>query len=124
MEEANEFLQTYIVAHNKRFAKVPKLPGNAHVRLTENEKQLLDRTFTIQSTRTISKQLTISFQKSLYLIKNQPRPRRMIGKKVTVSESSHSEVKLYFGDTVLEYDMIKNYDFQEKVMGVRQMHEF
>jgi IS30 family transposase len=124
MEEANEFLQTYMVAHNKRFGKVPKLTGNAHVPLTEKETQSLDRTFTIQSIRTISKQLTISFKKSLYLIKNQRHPRRMVGKQVRVSESSNGEIKLYFGDTVLEYDMIKNYDFQEKVMGVRQMHEF
>lgn len=124
MKEANEFLRTYIVAHNKRFGKVPKLIGNAHLPLTEKETQSLDRTFTIQSIRTISKQLTISFKKSLFLIKNQHHPRRMIGKQVAVSESSNGEIKLYYGDTILEYEMIKNYDFQEKVMGVRQMHEF
>lgn len=124
MDEGNEFLCTYLVAHNKRFGKVPKLTGNAHTPLTDNEILSLDRTFSIQSTRKISKQLTISFKKSLFMIKNQRHPRSMIGKSITVSESSNGEIKLYYGDNVLEYDIIRKYDFQERSMGIRQMHEF
>ncbi len=124
MEQGNEFLRTYLVAHNKRFGKVPKLEGNAHVPLTDKEKLSLDRTFTIQSIRKISKQLTISFKKSLFMIKNQRHPRSMIGKSITVSESSNGEIKLYYGNNTLEYETIRKYDFQERVMGIRQMHEF
>lgn len=124
MEQANAFLDTYLVAHNKRFAKVPKLAGNAHTPLTEKEKCALDRTFTIQLTRKISKQLTISFNKSLFIIRNQRHPRRMVGKSITVSQLSNGEIKLYDGNTILEYEILKNYDFQERVMGIRQMHEF
>jgi hypothetical protein len=124
MEEGNEFLLTYLPAHNKRFGKVPKIAGNSHVPLTDQENLSLDRTFTIQSSRRISKQLTISFKKSLFLIKPQRHPRRMIGQSVTVSESSNGEIKLYYGNITLEYQIIKKYDFQEQVMGIREIHEF
>jgi hypothetical protein len=124
IEEANQFLLVYLPAHNKRFSKIPKSPENAHVPLTQKEKDSLDKTFTIQTNRKVSKQLTISFKKSLFLIKNQTHPRQMIGQTVLVSEASNKEITLYHNNIALEYEVIRKYDFQDKVMGIRQMHEF
>lgn len=124
MEQANEFLKSYIHQFNKRFAKRPKSPENAHVALSDSETGSLNRLFSIQLPRTISKHLTVSYKKTILLIKNQKHPRRLVGKKIMVSERSNGPLILYDGDKPLEYEVLKNYDFQERVMGIREMHTF
>lgn len=124
-EEANEFIKTYYLAsHNKRFAKIPASPDNVHVALTEEEIKGIDKLFTIQNTRKISKSLTISLRKSLYVIKNQRYPRKLVGKTVTINEYSNGKIELYLDNIALEYEIMKNYDFQQRVLGVREMHAF
>lgn len=124
-EEANAFIKTYyLAAHNKRFAKIPTSPDNVHVTLTEAETKGIDKLFTIQNTRKISKALTISLRKTVYSIKNQRYPRRLIGKTVTISEYSNGKIELSLDNVNLEYEVMKHYDFQERVLGVREMHLF
>jgi len=124
-EAANTFIDTYYLnSHNKRFAKIPASPDNVHVTLTEEEIKKIDKLFTIQSTRRISKALTISLRKSLYLIKNQRYPRRLVGKTVTINEYSNGKIELYLNNIALEYEIIKHNDFQERVLSIREIHEF
>ena len=124
MEAANEFVISYIQKFNKRFAKKPKSSEDAHIVLSEKEIDGINRLFTIQTPRTVSKQLSISHHKNIFNIINQKRPRRLIGKKITVSEASNGELRLYYNDTILEYEVIKKYDFQERTMGIREIHAF
>lgn len=124
MREANEFLKTYIHQFNKRFAKRPNSLENAHIALSESESSSLNRLLSIQLSRTISKQLTISYKKSIILIKNEKHPRRLIGKKVIVSESANGSLILYDGDRSLEYEILKKYNYQERSLGIREMHAF
>ena len=124
MEAANEFVISYIPKFNKRFAKKPKSSENAHIVLSEKEIDGIDRLFTIQIPRTISKQLTISYHKNIFNIIHQKCPRKLVGKKIMVSEASNGDFTLYDDEHILEYTIIKKYDFQERTMGVREIHAF
>jgi hypothetical protein len=64
---------------------------------------------------------------------HQPRHRRAcvgewVDEKRVVSEAFHDAIrgdfKLYYNDTLLEYEIIKKYDFQERTMGMREIHDF
>lgn len=125
MAQANEFIKTYYLeSHNKRFTRIPESLDNVHVALTEEEIKGIDKLFTIQNTRKISKGLTISLRKTVYMIKNQRYPRRLVGKTININEYSNGKVELYLDNVALEYEVMKHYDFQNRVLGIREMHQF
>jgi hypothetical protein len=124
IQEGNKFLKTFIIDFNKHFAKTPTSNQNAHVNLTPDELVSIEDLFTIHTTRKISKSLTISYNKSLFMIKEEKHPRRLIGQTVQINQYADGTIKLYHQNRLLEYKVMKKYDFQERVLGVREMHAF
>ncbi len=66
IEEANEFLPTFIEKFNGRFGKAPMNQTNMHRDLREDEN--LEDIFTWQESRTVSNSLTLQYDRVTYLL--------------------------------------------------------
>lgn len=74
IETANKFLdQAFIPKYNQRFSVASQKKGNLHRELTNWDKQNLDKIFSVQDTRVVNNDFTISFKNRwLQLDENQP----------------------------------------------------
>lgn len=84
IREANAWIDSFVEAHNKRYARPPALPGDAHRALLPGED--IDATFTWRETRTLSSALSLQYDNVLYLIEPTEENRKLAGQRVTVSE--------------------------------------
>lgn len=85
IDAANALLQTYLVDHNARFAKLPLEPEDAHRPLTGSAAELR-RTLSHHHVRTVDKQGAIRFEHLALHIDPKHR-RRTLGKRLTVIQS-------------------------------------
>lgn len=101
MEDANAFMAAYIEDYNGRFACVPRSAHDAHRPLTEDED--LDRVFTWQVTRKVSKNLTLRYEKALYILDPTEKATATVGHRVLVHEAADGRVEIRHGGVVLPY---------------------
>lgn len=106
MEPANDFLEHFRQDYNRRFAVIPASQEDAHRSVLHSEQEL-DLIFSMHNTRTISKNLTIQYQNTIYQIHAKDRTRRLRFAKVTVCEAFDGTVTLLFHDKSLEYSIYK-----------------
>ena len=110
IEEANSYLPTFLQGYNKRFAKVPTSPLNAHLKLPQEMN--LDRIFTIQETRHLSKNLTFQYNNKIYQIKTE-RPTYTLRKAtVKVLEKEDGKVIVEYKGKELKYSIYEERPFQ------------
>ena len=83
MEAANQWLPRFIEDFNQRFGREPYSLTDAHRPLREGAAEL-DDIFSRQVTRTVTKSLTLQYEKVVYLLENTPETIRLIGKKVMI----------------------------------------
>jgi hypothetical protein len=69
LEQANAYLPEFIAAYNKRFAVAPRSTESAHRSLSKGAD--LDRILTLCERRTLSKNLTLSYNNVIYQIKTK-----------------------------------------------------
>jgi hypothetical protein len=69
LEQANAYLPEFIAAYNARFAVAPRAAESAHRPLGKGED--LDRILTLCERRTLSKNLTLSYNNVIYQIKTK-----------------------------------------------------
>lgn len=66
-EEGNIFLEkVFLPKFNNKFAVIPAKEGDVHKPLSENDRNNLDRIFSIQSTRRVNNDFTIQFKNHWY----------------------------------------------------------
>jgi hypothetical protein len=70
MEAGNAFLPEFIEDYNRRFARAPRNPHDAHRRLRTDEN--LTAIFTWQEERKLTRNLTVHFKRVTYLVKPGP----------------------------------------------------
>lgn len=94
IEAANAFAEEYMADYNRRFAKEPLHDFNAHRPLALDDD--LDAEFTWREPRRVSKNLTVQYDKMLYLIEDNEYSRRAIGKYIDVWHypDGHKELRL------------------------------
>jgi hypothetical protein len=103
IEEANAFLPSFMEKHNRRFAKIPKSPLNAHRDLPKDLD--LDRIFRLRETRYLSKNLTFQYKNKLYQIKTS-RPTYALRKaRVDVFENKDGDVLVEYKKQKLSYSI-------------------
>lgn len=85
IEEANAWLSTFIESHNKRFAKPPYSSQDLHRPVLETHGEL-DDILSWQSTRVVSKSLTVQYDKVRYLLEQTPTIEKLIGKTVIIHD--------------------------------------
>ncbi|SDD53494.1 Integrase core domain-containing protein [Cupriavidus sp. YR651] len=101
MEAANAFAPVFQADFNVRFARIPRSDFNAHRPLRPDED--LDRIFTWREWRKVSASLTLQYDKTLYLLEDQPAHRRLIHRYIEVAEYPDGRIELWADGAALPY---------------------
>jgi len=111
--EANEWLESFIESHNKRFAKPAKRQLNVHRPVYETQQELYD-IFSWQATRKVTKSLTLQYDKVIYLLENTSENEKLISKNIMVHDypNGHIDIK-YLGQSL-------NYSIFDKLARINQ----
>ena len=100
IEAANAFLPTFMQDYNRRFAKSPQNPADAHRPVLHSSEEL-DLILSLHATRKLSKNLTFQFKNREYQLTGQDKGYRLRGAQVTVCEAFDDTVTvLYKGQTL------------------------
>jgi transposase len=90
-EAANAYAPEFIAAYNRRFARAPRNPHDAH-RPVEAHVDL-DRVFTWQEERRLTGSLTLHYKRVMYVVDPDCEAAKMArGKRVLVRESQAGEI--------------------------------
>jgi hypothetical protein len=102
IESANAFLPGFTEKHNKRFAVEPKDKANAHqlLQLSDEELNLI---FSIQATRTASKNLELSYKNIVYQIQVVGKGYTLRHAKVLVCKDLSGTISLLYKNKKLSY---------------------
>jgi transposase len=103
IEEANSWLPTFMADFNTRFEVVPRSSHDAHRPLHPADN--LDRCFTWQETRTLSKNLTLQYKKVIYQIQSKRPTYAMRHTAVMVCENENGEVEILYRGRSLPYSI-------------------
>lgn len=101
-EEGNAFLNKFMEDHNRRFAVPPRSEINMHCKERPTSEEL-DLIFSFQSVRTLSKNLELSYENSVYQIKVEGPGYGLRHAKVTVCENLSGDVQLLYKGRKLAY---------------------
>src|ERR1041384_5894616 len=101
LEQANTYLPEFIAAYNARFAVAPRSTESAHRSLGKAED--LDRILTLCERRTLSKNLTLSYNNVIYQIKTKRSAYTMRQAHVEVRERQSGEITIEYKQRPLEY---------------------
>lgn len=96
VQEANEFLDTYLAKHNKRFRKAAASDADLH-RPAPHSREL-DRVLCIKEERVVKNDFTIAYNGKLYQIKEPSRAQ-----KVTVEERLNGTIHISYKGQELKY---------------------
>lgn len=100
IEQANEYLETFRLDHNKRFAKAPINKDNAHRELLHNSREL-DLILSIHKKKRATKSLEFTYQKQVYQI--DKKATHVINKTVTLCELTSGERVIVYAGKELDY---------------------
>ena len=92
IEEGNAYLPEFIADYNRRFAREPMNPHDAHRPLQPGEDLL--QIFTWQEERTMTRNLVVHFRRLTYLIVPSPEALALAGRRVLVHESADGRVEI------------------------------
>ena len=119
MAEGNVYLPEFMQELNQRFAVDPRSSVNAHRPLTAKDD--LARILTWQETRTLSKNLTLQFQKTVYQIQT-PRPSYALrNAQVTVCVNDQEEITILYHGKALLHSIYKQQAKQAEVVSAKQL---
>ena len=119
-EQGNKFLPEFMGQFNKKFGIKSIDPKNMHREIMPHED--LNEIFSWQENRTLSKNLTLQYDKALYLIEDSVDNRSLARNKVTVFEYFDGAIKIKCNNRELPYrifDKIKKVDQGEIVSNKR-----
>lgn len=109
--EANAYLPQFITDYNSRFAVEPRCAENAHRPLFMGE--YLDRIFVLCERRTLSKNLTLSYNNMIYQIMTKRASYTMRDAVVEVREASTGEITIEYKDKLLRYSVYREHEQQQ-----------
>ena len=101
IDAANAFMPTFIADHNRRFGKLPRDRHDAHRPLRDDEN--LDGIFAWRETRKVTRNLTLHYERKLYLLPDVPAHRRLIGKYIDVFHYPDGRIEIRAGGESLPY---------------------
>lgn len=101
LEAANAYLPEFIAAYNARFAVPPRSTESAHRQLGKGDD--LERILTLCERRTLSKNLTLSYNNMIYQIKTKRSAYTMRKAQVEVRENQAGEITIEYQQRPLEY---------------------
>ncbi len=101
IEAANAFMPTYVAAYNAMFAKVPREAYDAHRPIRADED--LDLIFTWREQRKVTSNLTLHYERKLYLLHDTPQNRRYATKYLDVYQFPDGKIEIRAAGVSLPY---------------------
>lgn len=112
LEDANKYVPEFIKEFNKKFSKEPRGQFDAHRPLDSGYD--LERILTRCEIRTISKDLSFSFNNTTYQILETKMIERLKNKKIEIRQR-HGKIRFFYGEHELKCIPLKEYIKQEKL---------
>jgi transposase len=100
---ANAFMPCFMEAYNRRFAKAPREGYDAHRAVRADED--LDLIFAWRELRKVTQNLTLHYERQLYLLADTADNRRLIGKYVEVFQFPDGRVQIRVAGESLPYSL-------------------
>jgi hypothetical protein len=119
-EAGNAYLSEFMQDFNQRFADEPRSEVNAHRSLTAKDD--LARILTWQEARTISKNLTVQFEKIVYQIQTERPTYTMRNAIVTVCVDAKQNVTLIYKGKSLPYTIFHKQIKQSEVVIAKDLN--
>ena len=91
----------FIKEYNRKFAVIPKSPDNAHRPLLKEHN--LELIFTIQSFRTLSKNLTFQYANTIYQVVPNQCSMGLRKAKVSIRETQEGSIEVLYKGKALEF---------------------
>jgi len=113
IEEANAWLPEFIADFNRRFACAAQSSQNAH-RPVQESKVELHNIFSRQTSRKLTKALTLQYDKVMYIIDPTDKAKRLIGKPVMIYDYPDGTISIQHCGEELSYSVF------DKLRSVQQ----
>jgi transposase len=113
-EEANRWLPVFMADYNQRFATTPRSQMDFHKPLAKADN--LELILCRKTTRTLSKNLTFQYHKTLFQIRVQRPVYAMRNALVTVLENAIGEVTILYKDNPVAFEVYYQQDKQADVV--------
>jgi transposase len=121
LTEGNAYLPEFIADFNQRFAVEARSSVNAHRPLTPKED--LARILTWQESRTLSKNLTLQFEKVVYQIQTHRPSYALRNALVTVCVNAQDEITILYNGKTLSYSIYKQQAKQAEIVSMKQLDQ-
>jgi hypothetical protein len=121
MAEGNAYLPEFITDFNRRFAVEPRSSVDAHRPLTAKDD--LAHILTWQETRSLSKNLTLQFQKVVYQIQTDRPTYALRNAQVTVCVNAQEEITILYNGKTLPYSIYKQQAKQAEIVSTKQLNQ-
>ena len=92
IDAANAFMPTYVENYNALFAKIPREAHDAHRPIRDDED--LDSIFSWREQRKVTSNLTLHYERKLYLLQDTPDNRRYAGKYLDVYQFPDGRIEI------------------------------
>ena len=119
MTDGNAYLPEFLIDLNQRFAVEARASVNAHRPLTAKDD--LARILTWQETRTLSKNLTLQFHKTVYQIQTKRPSYALRNAQVTVCVNAQEEITILYNGKALPYTIYHQQVKQAEVVSTKQL---
>lgn len=121
-EEANRWLPEFMQQYNQRFATQPRSNLNFHSPLSPSDQ--LDRILCRKTTRTLSKNLTFQYFKTIYQIRVKRPSYAMRKAQVTVLENAQGQVTVLYKNHSIPFEVYYQQTKQAEVVPSKSIdHE-
>ena len=121
IEAANEYAAEFIEDYNARFAEQPRSSHDMHRSLLPNED--LERVFTLQEQRILSKNLTLQYKKVVYQIQTSRPSYAMRKAPVTVCEKDQDQIDILYKGQPLDYTIYQEQHRQAEVVSSKSIDD-
>jgi hypothetical protein len=101
VDASNEFMPTFIDHYNRRFGKLARDRHDAHRAVRKDED--LAAIFAWREYRKVTDNLTLRYERKMYLIEDTPSNRRYIGKYVEVFQFLDGRIEIRVAGVSLPY---------------------
>ena len=118
-EAGNAYLPEFLQEFNLRFGEEPRSSVDAHRPLTPQED--LARILTWQETRTLSKNLTLQFQKTVYQIQTNRPSYALRNAQVTVCVNAQENITILYNAKPLPFTIYNQQVKQAEVVSAKQL---
>jgi len=118
-EAGNAYLPEFLDDFNQRFGQEPRSDVDAHRPLTPKDD--LAHLLTWQETRSLSKNLTIQFDKVVYQIQTNRPAYALRNAQVTVCLNAQQEITLLYNGKALPYTIYHQQAKQAEIVSAKQL---